>query len=566
MIFDSLKAQAVQIIKKYEGIYTQLSDLEIRDQALQMRKVVNQLTGEAQEREVLNLLPRTFALVSEASFRELGYRHFVEQLMAGMTLYKGNLVEMQTGEGKTLAVTAPASLAALKGQDVHIVTANDYLALRDCETMGGVYARLGLSCSVVTTSNQFLYSTTLPKLQTCTRREAYQADITYGTASAFGFDYLRDHLVKDKEDLVQRERLGFCILDEADNILLDEARTPLIISGKSRFEVEPFYQAMDLLRRLDPGVDYEIDFNKHTASFTQAGIVKLENWLGINSEKGQSLYSGESSALYYLDSCLKALTLYKLGEDYLVEDNSRNTNTTYSGKKTYPLNDPKQKEAVSTQTEWTNHEQQIKEFLPGMATAAASSDISFPASEDGFGSTVSMLNAKPGKVVLIDRITGRTMAGRRLSEGLHQALEAKEDLEIRPSTRTLATISLNAYFRRYSKLAGISGTLAHNKDTLNKLYGLETVIIPTHRPNRSIAAQSRVFRRKQAAINALVQAAVRVRESGAPVLIGTPSLKISEEVAKHFVRKAAPHQLLNARLTLPTCAADQLPVQPGRAL
>lgn len=565
LIFDSLKAQASQIIKKYEENYTQLSDLEIRHRALQLQKEVHQLTGEAQEREILSHLPQIFALVREASYRELGYRHHLEQLMAGIALYKSNLVEMQTGEGKTLAVTALASLAALKGQGVHIVTANDYLALRDCETMGGIYDRLGLSCSVITTSNQFLYLTSLPKLQTCLRQEAYQADITYGTASAFGFDYLRDHLVKHKQDLVQRERLGFVILDEADNILLDEARTPLTISGSSRLEVTPFYQAIELVRRLKPDIDFETDFNKRTANFTQAGIAKLESWLGIKSEMGLSLYSGETSTLYYLDNCLKALTLYKSGEDYLVEDNNLTPNEFHQNKVTYPNQSPKQKEAELSKAEWITHERTLEKILPEISVAPTRSEITFSAPEaTEFGSTNSNSTIKSGKVVLIDRITGRSMPGRRLSGGLHQALEAKEGLEIRLATATLATVSLHAYFHQYAKLAGISGTLAHNKDTLHKLYGLETVSIPTHRPNRRIDANSRVFRSKHAAILAVVEAAICVRESGAPVLIGTPSLKISEELSNYFVRKKVPYQLLNARQTVHEAQVIARAGYPGR--
>jgi preprotein translocase subunit SecA len=452
----------------------------------------------------------------------------------------------------------------LKEQGVHVVTSNDYLAQRDCETMGGVYARLGLSCAVITASNQFLYSTSLSKLQTCSRQEAYQADITYGTASAFGFDYLRDHLVKNKQDLVQGERLGFVILDEADNILLDEARTPLIISGPARFEVTPFYQAMKLVRQLKPDLDYEIDSGKRTTSFTQAGIARLENWLGIKSEKGQSLYGGESSTLYYLDNCLKALTLYKPGEDYLVEVNTPHPNEFYHNKATYPFQSFKQKEVELSNSEWITHDHTLEEILPEMPNAAPRSELTFPVSEADFGFTTRIPPVKTGKVVLIDRITGRAMPGRRLAGGLHQALEAKEDLEIRPATATLATISLHAYFRQYSKLAGISGTLAHNKDTLHQLYGLETVIILTHRPNRRIDASSRVFLSKQAAILAVVQAAIRVRENGAAVLIGTPSLKISEEVSNYFARKGVPHQLLNARQTVHEAEVIARAGYPGR--
>ncbi|HEX2909932.1 MAG TPA: DEAD/DEAH box helicase [Chloroflexia bacterium] len=523
-MFNSLEAQASFIIRKYEKEYSLWSDLQLSNHSQQLKQHFTdlrqqnspQLMGE----RVTEFLPQTFGLVREAAFRELGYRHHKEQLMAGIALSKGNLAQMQTGEGKTLAITAPAYLAALTGRGVHIITANDYLARRDCEEMGAIYSRLGVSCAVITTNEQFRFSSKSgsSKLQLCSRHLAYQADITYGTASAFGFDYLRDHLGYRAADLVQRQSLAFAILDEADNILLDEARTPLIISGKVEVDITLYYQAVELVRKLISGQDYEVNRVKQTASFTEKGINKLENWLNFSytdqkSGAGGGLYNGERSELYFLDNCLKALTLYHRNEDYLVtsDPDKPTAEEPAASDNTYPRNDQY-------------------------------NSIRYDKRDQGSNRCV-------GQLVLIDKVTGRPMLGRRLGGGLHEALEAKEGLEIKTSTSTLATISLQAYFKQYKKLAGLSGTLETDKDILYRLYGLETVIIGTHRPLQRIEAPALVYRTRWAAIYSLVETVLKVRESGAPVLVGTPSVVISEEVSAKLKARGIPHQVLNARQT-----------------
>lgn len=524
MLFNKLDTQASHIIKKYEKEYAALTNLELSQYSLQLKKRLNlegQSTYEVLEEKAGGLLLEAFALVREVAFRELGYRHHKEQLMAGIALYKGYLTQMQTGEGKTLAITAPAYLAALSGHGVHVITANDYLAERDCENMSGIYTRLGISCAVITANQQFLFeSSSIPKtnlthLRPCTRQEAYRADITYGTASVFGFDYLRDHLARRKEELVRREEgLEFAILDEADNILLDEARTPLIISSQSNIDISHYYIAIQLIRRLTPGQDYEVNKAKHTVSLTEKGISKLEGWLnpGNSSAEEASLYSGKRSELFYLDNCLKALTLYNRDEDYLVNTNEGQSTANYtSSYATYPLSSHNHR----------NPRKSVEKRQKGCA----------------------------GEVVLIDRVTGRPMPGRRLGGGLHEALEAKEGLVIKRSTLTVANISLHAYFKQYRKLAGLSGTLETAKDVLYRLYGLETIVIPTHRPIQRLEARSLVFLSRQVALNAIVKTAIRVRESGAPVLIGTPSVTLSEELSNYLAAQNVPHQVLNARQT-----------------
>lgn len=536
MWFNQLEAQASQIIKRYEKHFATLTNLELFDSSVKLKGIFSQ-AGQVgpglKAQKAQEFLAEAFALVREAAFRELGYRQHKEQLMAGIALYKGTLVQMQTGEGKTLAITAPAYFAALTGQAVHVITANDYLAQRDCMNMGSIYARLGISCAVITTEQQFLFKLLdtpekkLARLQPCTRQEAYQAEITYGTAKAFGFDYLRDHLVCRKENLVGvEERLAFAILDEADNILLDEARTPLIISGQAKSDVTYYYKAVELVNRLVASQDYEVNKAKRTASFTEAGVSKLEKWLSSNETNGKesSLYSGTRSELFYLDNCLKALTLYNKDEDYLVGFDSQHQpiNETFSSNATYPNNNSQRKRPGETAVRQT------------------------------------------GEIVLVDPITGRPMPGRRLGGGLHEALEAKEGLIIKSPNSTVATISIQAYFKQYKKLAGLSGTLETVKDVLYKLYGLETLIIPTHRPVQRIEAKPAVFHTGRIALHKLVETTVKVRESGAPVLIGTPSVSLSEELSDYLKRLGVPHQVLNARQTEQEAQVIARAGYPGR--
>lgn len=539
-LLKSLETQAISIIKKYEKEFAAWSDRQIIDYSRQLKTHFNRVLQPAKahtlEEQGLEFLPQAFGLVREAAFRELGYRHYKEQLMAGLALYKGCLVEMQTGEGKTLALTAPAYLASLVGQGLHVVTANEYLAERDCLTMGGIYARLGVSSAVITAKEQFKFfsKSNLAQLQPCSRREAYQCDITYGTASAFGFDYLRDHLVFRREDLVQRPNLTFAILDEADNILLDEARTPLIISGRTEADQNFYYRAIELVQRLTPGQDYEVDRTKHFASFTEQGIEKLEKWLKVaypnkNLASQEGLYSGERAELFYLLNCLKALTLYQRDEDYLVApaSNSNKSETASNTNDTYPKDNEKYNKATQ-QTSRGQENRAIRE------------------------------------IVLIDQVTGRPMPGRRLGGGLHEALEAKEGLMIKTPTTTVATIALQAYFKRYERLAGLSGTLQTDKDIFYRLYGLETVVIGPHHPLQRIEVPALIYRTGAVAINSLIETTLKVRESGAPILIGTPSVAVSEEVSALLKASKVPHQLLNARQTAKEAQMIARAGYPGR--
>lgn len=513
MLFDTVEAQASAIIKKYEKHYAELPDAELATifRQLKHQLVSLQTSPHTLEEQTLKVLPQVFGLVREAAFRELGYRHHKEQLMAGIALYKGYLAQMQTGEGKTLAITAPAYLAALSGGGVHIVTANDYLARRDCANMGGIYTRLGVSCAVITANGQFLFFSagrSSPQLRPCTRQEAYRAGITYGTASAFGFDYLRDQLVYEAKDLVQRPQRTFAILDEADNILLDEARTPLIISGKSKCDTSFYNRAIELVRQLLPQQDYIINKTARTVTFTEQGINKLENWLALDDKNNSSLFDGVRSELFYLDNSLKALTLYHNGEDYFIKSSS-----TYPNKTVF--------------SDLVNATYPIKSF--NKKTIATGQ------------------NQQEGEVVLIDQLTGRPMPLRRLGGGLHEALEAKEGLSVKSPTTTQATISLHAYFRGYKKLAGVSGTIETDKATFYRLYGLATLVVATHHPVQRIEAAPLVYGTEAKTIQALIEAAIKVRESGGPVLIGTPSVAVSEVVSARLATRKVPHQLLNAR-------------------
>lgn len=543
MLFNNLEAQASHIIKKYEKENAALTDNQLQERAESLKKLAGEqgcctkFTG-GQE-ALKELLFPAFALVREAAYRELGYRHHKEQLMAGLALHESNLTQMHTGEGKTLAIVAPAYLAALTGQKVHVVTANDYLARRDGEAMGGIYARLGVSCAVISSQiqQQFVFdfdtlaTPVLERLRPCTRKEAYRAEIIYGTASAFGFDYLRDHLVYRPEDLTGSDpEKTFAILDEADNILLDEARTPLVISRPSHLDIAHYYRAIELVGRLIAAQDYEVDKTGQKVSFTERGIVKLERWLystlSASASVARSLYSGNSSELFYLENCLKALTLYQRDEDYLVSYDPPSIGATLEHQTTYPTEDRSD-----------NHN--LWESSPGT-------------------------KGRAGEVVLIDRQTGRPLKGRRLGSGLHEALEAKEGLTVKSPATTIATISLQAYFKLYRKLAGLSGTVQTDRDILYRLYGLQTVVIPSHRPLQRIEAPALVFRTRQQALHSLVDTALKVRQSGAPVLIGTPSVGVSEEVSGCMRQLGVPHQVLNARQTLAEARTIARAGYPGR--
>jgi len=411
--------------------------------------------------ELDDLLVPAFATVREAARRVLGQRHFDVQLMGGMVLHEGAIAEMKTGEGKTLVATAPVYLNALTGKGVHVVTVNDYLASRDAEWMGRVYRFLGLTVGVI-----------VHGLDDNQRREAYAADITYGTNNEYGFDYLRDNMKYDLQSMVQRGH-SFAIVDEVDSILIDEARTPLIISGPLDDRSELYNTIDKLIPALTPE-DYEVDEKQRSANFTESGNVKLQALLGeAGLLKGESLYDVDNvTVVHHIQQALKAHQLFERDKDYIVRN---------------------------------------------------------------------------GEVVIIDEFTGRMMPGRRYSEGLHQALEAKEHQPIQPENQTLASITFQNYFRMYDKLAGMTGTAATEAEEFGDIYGLEVLEIPTNRPMVRIDDDDEVYRTADEKFRAIVKLIRDCHERGQPILVGTTSIGKSEMLAELLIKEKIKHQVLNAR-------------------
>ncbi|HHV55422.1 MAG TPA: preprotein translocase subunit SecA [Firmicutes bacterium] len=403
-----------------------------------------------------DLLPEAFAVVREASRRVLGQRHFDVQLMGGIVLHEGRIAEMKTGEGKTLAATAPAYLNALTGRGVHIVTVNDYLAKRDAEWMGAIYRFLGLTVGVIVHEKNYRE-----------RQEAYRADITYGTNNEFGFDYLRDNMALHPEHLVQRE-LNYAIIDEVDSILIDEARTPLIISGMAEESTQLYYDVAKFIRTLTPEEDYTVDEKARTAALTEAGVAKAEKYFGV-----ENLYDESNMRLsHHILAGLKAHTLFKRDRDYVVKD---------------------------------------------------------------------------GEVIIVDEFTGRLMFGRRYSDGIHQAIEAKEGVRIQRESQTLATITFQNYFRMYKKIAGMTGTAKTEEEEFRKIYGMDVVVIPTNKPMIRTDYPDLVFRTERAKWNAVVDEIEELYKQGRPVLVGTISIERSEHLSDMLRRRNIPHQVLNAK-------------------
>ena len=427
-----------------------------------------------------DVLPEVFAASREAMQRTLGMRHFDVQLMGGVVLHQGRIAEMRTGEGKTLVPTLALLLNGLAGHGAHLVTVNDYLARRDAQWMGPVYHFLGLSVGVITHDTSYLFEPGFPttderliNLRPVSRREAYAADITYGTNNEFGFDYLRDNMVDQLEGRVQRER-SFAIVDEVDNILIDEARTPLIISGQAEESADLYFTFARLVPRLNPrpedaeeGGDYFLDLKDKAVSPTEEGIEKIERLLGIDN-----LYDADPRLARHFDSALKAHALYKRDRDYIVED---------------------------------------------------------------------------GEIVIVDEFTGRKMPGRRWSEGLHQAIEAKEGLRVQRESRTLATITFQNYFRMYDKLAGMTGTALTEAEEFHKIYELEVVAIPTHRPMIRVDEPDLVFKNETSKFNAVADEIEEMANAGRPVLVGTVSVEKSEVLSTLLKRRGVPHETLNAK-------------------
>jgi preprotein translocase subunit SecA len=426
-----------------------------------------------------DVLPEVFAAAREAMRRTLGMRHFDVQLMGATVLHQGKIAEMKTGEGKTLVAPLAAILNGLTGRGVHVVTVNDYLARRDAQWMGPIYHFLGLSVGVVVGEEAYVFEPGYPtsderliNLRPCARREAYAADITHGTNHHFGFDYLRDNLVTEMDQRVQRGHY-FAIVDEVDNILIDEARTPLIISGQAEESADLYFQFARLVPRLraraegeEEGGDYFVDLKDRAVSPTEEGITKIEQWLGV-----QNLYDDPRLTRYF-DASLKAHALYKRDRDYIVRD---------------------------------------------------------------------------GEIVIVDEFTGRQMPDRRWSEGIHQAMEAKEGLRVQRESVTLATVTFQNYFRLYAKLAGMTGTAMTEAEEFHKIYKLEVVSIPTNQPMIRDDEQDLVFRNEQGKYKALIDETVEMRDAGRPILVGTVSVEKSEILSELLGQRGIKHEVLNAK-------------------
>jgi len=464
----------VERVNSLEPDFQRLSDAELR-------ALTDRLRARLRDGETLDdILPEAFAAVREAARRTLNMRHFDVQIMGGIVLHQGKIAEMKTGEGKTLAATLPLYLNSLTGEGCHLVTLNDYLAKRDVHWMGPIYHLLGVKVASIVHEASFLYdpeySSGDPRwagMRPISRREAYLADITYGTNHEFGFDYLRDNMALDLSQCVQRP-LNYAIIDEIDNILIDEARTPLIISAPAEEPAQKYYVFARLVARLRPEEDYTIDEKARAVTLTDAGIAKMERWLKHEGMlKGSSLFDPANYALtYYLDAALKAHALYKRDRDYVVRN---------------------------------------------------------------------------GEVIIVDEFTGRLMFGRRYAEGLHQAIEAKEGLKIQRESVTLATITLQNYFRMYKKLAGMTGTAATEAEEFHKIYNLEVVVIPTHKPMIRIDHPDRVYKTEKAKFRAVVEEIKELHRQGRPVLVGTTSIEKNEYLSELLRREGIPHQVLNAK-------------------
>ncbi|HHY05791.1 MAG TPA: preprotein translocase subunit SecA [Clostridia bacterium] len=455
-ILDINAKEIKRLSKKVESINVWEPEMQaLSDQ--QLKAKTEEFKARLAEGETLDdLLPEAFAVVREASWRVLGLRHFDVQLIGGMVLHQGNIAEMKTGEGKTLVATLPAYLNALTGKGVHIVTVNDYLAKRDSEWMGQIYKFLGLSVGLIGHGLGF-----------AERKAAYDTDITFGTNNEFGFDYLRDNMVSYPEHLVQRE-LHYAIIDEVDSILIDEARTPLIISGAGDKPKDLYRQVARIIPRLKNEVDFNVDEKVRAVTLTEAGVDKVEQMLGVTN-----LYDQENIELsHHVNQALHAHTLLKRDVDYVV---------------------------------------------------------------------------KNGEIIIVDEFTGRLMYGRRYSEGLHQAIEAKEGVTIEKESQTLATITFQNYFRMYEKLAGMTGTAVTEEEEFRKIYKLEVTVVPTNKPMIRQDLPDMIYRTEEGKFGAVVEDIVQRHEKGQPILVGTISIEKSELLSKLLRKRGIPHQVLNAK-------------------
>lgn len=447
-------------VKKKQPIIDAINQLGEKIKALSDDELKNKTTDFkeklAKGATLDDILPEAFAVVREAATRQLGERHYDVQLIGGMVLHEGKIAEMKTGEGKTLTSTLPVYLNALTGEGVHVVTVNEYLAVRDAEWMGRVYRALGLSVGVI-----------LNQMSDRERQNSYNSDVTYGINSEFGFDYLRDNMKLTKEDFVQRKH-SFCIVDEVDSVLIDEARTPLIISGPVTMEVGHYVAANSTVQGLQRDIDFTVDEKSHSVALTDEGVTKVEKRLEL-----ENLFEPANfSWVHHLNQALKANILYKKDVAYVVKD---------------------------------------------------------------------------GEVVIVDEFTGRLMPGRSWSDGLHQAIEAKEGLRIKQENQTLATITYQNYFRSYDKLAGMTGTADTEAVEFKKIYKLEVVCIPSNKPLARIDFQDKIYRTATEKFNALADQIQEFHKESRPVLVGTASIESSELVSKLLQRRKIPHEVLNAK-------------------
>ncbi len=462
----------VKLINEKTDKYKQMSDDQLKEQTKVLKKRLTKKTVTLD-----TLLPDAFALVREASGRVLKMRHFDVQLMGGIALHEGNVAEMKTGEGKTLVATLPVFLNALSEKGVHIVTVNDYLAKRDAGWMGKVYSFLGIKVGVILSDESFIYEPgfvndkfddeRMKPLKPCSRKEAYDADVTYGTNNEFAFDYLRDNMVNDAYLLRQRE-LNFAIIDEVDSILIDEARTPLIISAPAGDNPDSYYQFANIVNRLTPD-DYEIEEKRRTVALTDQGMSKIEAALGV-----KNIYDEEHTRLvYHLNQALRAETLFKRDREYVVTND--------------------------------------------------------------------------GEVMIVDEHTGRLMHGRRYSEGLHQAIEAKEKVQVKEESMTLATISFQNYFRLYKKLSGMTGTAMTEAEEFQQIYNLDVIDIPSNKPLIRHDKNDLIYKTVDAKLKAIVETIKAHHKVGRPVLVGSGSIANNEQIADYLDQAGLKYELLNAK-------------------
>jgi preprotein translocase subunit SecA len=451
--------------------YSKMSDAKLKAQTEELKKRL--------EKESLDkILPDAFAAVREAATRTLKQRHFDVQLIGGMALHEGNVAEMKTGEGKTLVATLPVYLNALTGKGVHVVTVNDYLAQRDAGWMSQVYHFMGMSVGIIIPDASYLYDPEyaskdhddprMKHLKPCTRQEAYAADITYGTNNEYGFDYLRDNMVREEAQLRQRE-LHFAIVDEVDSILIDEARTPLIISAPASASATAYEQFAKIVRPLEKDKHFEIDEKRRSVVLTDDGVEAIEKKLGIDN-----LYATENIRnIYHLEQALKAQAIFKRDKDYVV--------------------------------------------------------------------------TKDGEIVIVDEFTGRLLKGRRYNEGLHQAIEAKEAVEVKEESMTLATISFQNYFRLYDKLSGMTGTAETESEEFHQIYELDVIQVPSNRPVARDDRSDRIYKSEVGKFKAIIKEVQVLHTKGQPVLIGTVSIEKNELLSNMLTKAGIPHQVLNAK-------------------